>query len=251
MVGTVYDTTYHVKELINGGLRATNIGLHQGESVDLTDFGIKWELATFRELSNVVISVVMNGSAYDTSKPFGIHIKDDSANATKFNLFVIDGSDSHGTVPTFFDVLLWIKGDLRVGTSDESSAGSILAKRITLGLDATVVDTQYILSLKSGTAYIENLTVKSIQYDATNPTSAAFFTNPQNIAVVQPVIGDVAFNKSQGILRTKEFSFDTYTNPPAVLANSRFLGGNNVQPTPGDYSTFDYPNIESEWSSEC
>ena len=205
LVGTAYDTTYHVKELINGGLRASNIGLHFGEEADLSDFGIKWELASYQGISNVVISVVMNGSVYDSDRPFGIHIKDDSFNTTKFNTFVIDGSDSHGTVPTPFDVLLWIKGDLRVGTSDENSEGSILAKRITLGLGATAVDTQYILSLKSGTAYIENLTVKSIQYDATNPTSAAFFTNPQNIAVVQPAIGDKVFNNQPVYYVQKSF----------------------------------------------
>jgi hypothetical protein len=237
LVGTNWDTTYHIKNLINGGLRATNINLHAGQNPDLSDFGITWELQSFRMLDNIVVKVVMNGPGSDLSTPFGIHLIDSrqTPDANKYNTFVFDGNDGNLNTPTLRNILLWVKGDIQVGTSDSTSIGGILAKRITLGTDATAIDQQYILSLKSGAAYIENLTVKSIQYDATNPTSAAFFTNPQNIIIIQRGQNEVTYNKTQGILRTKQFSVDTYTNPPINLQNTTALGT----------TAFDYTNIPS------
>jgi hypothetical protein len=235
--GTLLDTQYNILELVQGGIRANNLNLYFGQQSDYSDFGIKWDLAWYQNQANVTVYVLMNGGTiYDSTKPFGIHIIDNRQITEGFyNTFVIEGSDNYGSPPTYFDVLLWVKGDLQVGTTDLGSSGNICAKSITLGTGLSQ-DTQYVLSLKSGTAFIDSLTVNSIQYSATNPTSAAFFTNPQNIIVVQPTVGDVSFNKTQGILRTKEFSFDTYTNPPAVLSNLPALGGiSQTDPNNNDY----------------
>ena len=174
----------------------------------------------------------MNGSATDPNFPFGIHIIDKRDLANPFGLFVIDGNDGYGDPATPFNVQLWLKGWLQVGDpTDSNSIGAILAKRLTLGLGVSAVDQQYILSLKSGPAFIDNLTVNSLQFNASNPSSGAIFTNPQNIIVVKPTTGDVTFNKNDGITRRKEFSFDTFTDPPAIMSNTLSGGGSS------DYDT--------------
>jgi hypothetical protein len=63
--------------------------------------------------------------------------------------------------------------------------------------------------------------------------------------VVQPAIGDKAYNKDQGITRRKEFSFDTYTNPPAVLYNDKSLGSADGST---DYAII--PNRNAIWAQD-
>lgn len=238
-----YGIKFNLKELVNGGIRATNINLIKGSQPDLSDFGVIWEFVSSTS-GYPTVYAIMNGNANDVNNPFGIHLKDNgSVLGALINTFVLDGSDSNGN---YFNILAWIKGDLRVGTSDSDSTGAILSKRLTLGLGSSEVDNTYILSLKSGTAYIDNLTVRSLQYDMSNPTSAAFFTNPQNIIVVQPSVGDTAYNKSNGITRRKEFSFDTLTNPPAVLSNLSSLGA----PDGYDYAGLQKSPSEAVWAQD-
>lgn len=240
---TAYGIKFNLKELVNGGIRATNLNLIKGSEQDLSDFGVVWEFVSSTSEYPTVYAI-MNGTANDPAMPFGIHLKDNgNVLGASINTFVFDGSDSNGN---YFNILAWIKGDLRVGTSDSDSTGAILSKRLTLGLGSSVVDNTYILSLKNGTAYIDNLTVKSLQYDMSNPTSAAFFTNPQNIIVVQPEIGDTAYNKSNGITRRKEFSLDTLTNPPAVLSNIAALG----MPDGYDYGALQLSPSEAVWAQD-
>jgi hypothetical protein len=214
--------------LINGGIQANNINLRQSGSSDYIDFGVNWELTRSRLTAEALVYVLMNGSV-DPNYPFGLHIIDRRGSPDPYGLFVFDGSDGSGNP---FNVQMWIKGGLQVGDpTDPNSTGAILAKRLTLGLAASAVDEQYILSLKTGPAFIDSLTVNSLQFNANNPSSGAIFTNPQNIIVVKPTTGDVTFNKNDGITRRKEFSFDTFTDPPAIMNNTLSGGGSS------DYDT--------------
>lgn len=225
---------YHLKGTVKGGIRVNNIFYVPGVEDDYADFGPTWALHSFGQ--QVDIRVAINGTWDDSDWPFGIHLIDrrQDANITKFSTFVIDGKDYHGDPPVPYNVKLWIKGDLEVGTLENEVllGGNALIRRLTLGLNATEVDQAYTLSLKDGNAYISNLTVQTLQYDVDNPAGDATFYEPQNIKTIQPVLGEQNYPKNEGILRIKQFSLDTFTKPPAILRNWGKLGNET------DYTSF-------------
>jgi hypothetical protein len=240
---TAWSSTYDILHYINGGLRASNINLYGS--------GLMWELQSFRVLDNIVASVIMGGSLNSSPDNFGIHLIDSRVNpVVPLNTFTFDGSGGNVSTPTTNNILLWIKGDLQVGAPGVTSStsiglgGGILAQRLTLGTSVSTVDPQYILSVKNGNAYIQSLTVSSLQYDASNPSSTVSFSSPQNITVVQNSRPEVIYNKSSGILRHKEFSIDTFTSNPINFQNTISLGTTD---------TFDYGNIstgKARWAND-
>lgn len=225
---------YGLKGTINGGLRMNNAMFTTGKQEDYQDFGAIWNLHSTGQ--TIDIQAFINGTYNDDDHPFGIHLIDrrNVDTSDKFKTFVIDAHNYSGDPPTLETVKLWVKGDLDIGVIENGAlkGGSALIRRLTLGTSVTAIDTNYALSLRSGNAYISNLTVGSLRYDVTTPSGDATFYEPQNITTVQPTIGESSEDKNNGIIRIKQFSMDALTNPPATFDNQNNLA------TESDYTSF-------------
>lgn len=239
---------YNLKGTVNGGMRLSNILFSAGTEDNGSDFGLSWTLHSTGQ--TIDIQAFINGTYNDSDWPFGIHLVDRRSgisDSNKFSTFVIDGHNYNGDPPTRHNMKLWLKGDLELGTLESGNllGGSALIRRLTLGTAVTSMDEDYVFSLKDGNAYINNLTVSSLRYDVESTTGEASFYEPQNIKTVSPDGGEVSGDKSNGIIRVKQFSLDVtaeHSGSKVDFANDN----KNKLGTETDYTSF--KNKDGLWA---